>query len=82
VICLSKYRYGSNTSFRKSDERVRIQRTVVPLNREIVEEEVSALREFIDEIHDLLAEISDLSFIVQEKIGDLENSITVLEEEL
>lgn len=83
VICLSKYRYGSNTSSRKSDERVRVKRTEeVVLNHEVIEEEVAALRESIDEIHDLLSEISELSSYVQCKIDDLEDSIVVLEEEL
>lgn len=78
MVSLSKYRYGKKVS----EDKQRVRRTVAPLNREVVEEEVAALREYIDEINDLLADISDLSFTVQEKIGDLENSITVLEEEL
>jgi len=45
-----------------------------------VAEEVSELRERIDTINYLLEEISDLSISVQEELGDLENSITVLEE--
>lgn len=75
---MSKFKYGNKVS----EDRQRVRRAVAPLNREIVEEEVAALRECIDEIHDLLADISDLSFTVQDRIGDLENSITVLEEEL
>lgn len=78
VVSLSKFKYGNKVS----EDRQRVRRAVAPLNREIVEEEVAALRECIDEIHDLLADISDLSFTVQDRIGDLENSITVLEEEL
>jgi prefoldin subunit 5 len=54
----------------------------VVLNHEVIEEEVAALRESIDEIHDLLSEISELSSYVQCKIDDLEDSIVVLEEEL
>ena len=78
MVSLSKFKYGNKVS----EDRQRVRRAVAPLNREIVEEEVAALRECIDEIHDLLADISDLSFTVQDRIGDLENSITVLEEEL
>ena len=81
MICLSKYRYGNNTSSRKSDERVKRTKEVV-LNHEVIEEEVAALRESIDEIHDLLSEISELSSYVQSKIDDLEDSIVVLEEEI
>jgi hypothetical protein len=74
VVTLSRYRYGKKNTQRESCNARNL--------RQVVEEEVSELRNCIDEINDLLAEISDLSFTVQERLGDLENSITVLEEEV
>ena len=74
MVSLSRYRYGKKNTQREQCNARNL--------RQVVEEEVADLRNCIDEINHPLAEISDLSFTVQEKLGDLENSITVLEEEI
>jgi len=86
VVSLSKYHYGKKSALREIQDSIR-ERTETraakanePLDRETIEEEVACLRDNIIEINDLLDEISNLSFTVEDRIGDLENSITVLEE--
>lgn len=70
VIVLSRYKYG-----KKSDRQTR-----KVSNLDTIADEVAYLRERLDVINDLLEEISELSTSVREELGEIENSVTVLEE--
>jgi len=87
VIILSRYKYGKKSINREcakaiSDADYKCFKRAVQKNQNLdtIADEVACLRERLDVINDLLEEISELSTSVREELGEIENSVTVLEE--
>jgi hypothetical protein len=79
---LSKYRYGKKDVFAKFPSVEARKPRATRLDREFVIEEVGNIRESLNEIENLLSQISDLSNMVYGEIDAINMSVKFLEDQL
>jgi hypothetical protein len=81
VVNLSQYKYNKkNTSANGPSVYRRVSTT--RLSHEAVSEEVANIRDSIDNVNDILLDISELSVQVQQELEGLEESLVNLESQL
>jgi hypothetical protein len=81
VVSLSQYKYGNKNTSANAPNVYR--RVLAPrLSHEAVSEEVANIRNSIDNVNDILLDISELSVQVQQELEGLEESLVNLEAQL